>query len=395
MQPESVLQRLKIDPLPLGEFHWEGKTLIFTPARPWPSGATVQVRLSSGAQTQSFPQRRLQREIAWSFQIGYPKVLYLFPADGQAGLYLLDPLQGRVQLLSEAGQEVFDFSLSANGGMILFDARQGNGSAIYRWESRQASLAQVLAFPNGQVRAAQLSPSAHYLAYELTDLSEADAKTHVWVTAYPPQAQDQAFRLGTLDSLTRSPLWSAQDILAYYDQTNRRFRFYDPETQREVDAVAAETGEKGAWSPDGETFLFPEILTNAGQFPTSHLFAYHLASRKLSDLSERNDVEDLGGVFSPQGDRVVFARKFVDAVQWTPGRQPWLLDLTHGEATPLLSDASYNHYDFAWSPDGAQILLVRFNQVNLTDLPEIWVINADGSQPRQLVKGGFAPQWMP
>lgn len=395
MQPESVLQRLQIQPLPIGNFHWEGKTLVFNPSRPWQSGAMVQVRLSRGAQTRFFPHRRLNRDLQWTFQIGYPKVLYLFPYDGVAGLYLLDPLSGSVQLLSETGQEVFDYSLSANGATVLFSAREGKGSAIYRWESQQTVGERLLTFPNGQARAVQLSPSGKFLAYELTDLSEPNAKTHVWVTAYPLDGQGQSQRLGEADRLTRAPLWSAQDILAYYDQTAFRYRFYDPNAQREVDAIECVTGEKGAWSPDGERFVFPEILPDAGQFPTSHLLSYHLASRKLTDLSKRNDVEDLGAVFSPHGDRLIFARKFLDALQWTPGRQLWLLDLNRQEAHSLLIDAHYNHYDFAWSPNGDQILFVRFDQTSLTKPPEIWMINADGSQPRQLVKGGFAPQWIP
>lgn len=395
MQAETVHQRLQIDPLPAGNFHWEGKTLVFVPSQPWPGGVTVKVHLSRGAQTQSFPTRYLNQAIEWSFQIGYPKVLYLFPAEGQAALYQLDPLSGNVQLLSPGGQEVFDYSLSASGAAIVFDARQGNSSAIYRWENPSTTIEPILIFPSGQVRAAQLSPSGNYLAYELTDLSEPNAKTHVWVTAYPPQSDEQAIRLGTAKQLTRSPLWSAQNILAFYDQTNRLYRFYDPRLQQEVDLVKGETGEKGAWAPDGETFLFAEILSNGGQLPTSHLLAFHLPTRQVTDLSERNDVEDLGGVFSPQGDRLVFARKFLNALQWSPGRQPWILNLLRREAYPLLSEPHYNHYDFVWSPDGNQILFVRFNQVSLTESPEIWVMNADGSQSRQLVKGGFAPQWMP
>ncbi|RCK71859.1 MAG: hypothetical protein ANABAC_2682 [Anaerolineae bacterium] len=394
MQTESVHQRLQIDPLPAGDFHWEGKTLVFTPLKPWQSGATVHVRLSRGARTQTFPTRSLNHTVEWSFQIGYPKVIYLFPAEGEAALYQLDPLSGKVQVLSANGQEVLDYSLSASGAVIIFDVRQGNGSAIFRWQNSQTAGEPLLTFPAGQVRAAQLSPSGNYLAYELTDLREPNAKTHVWVTNYPPQG-DQGIRLGAADQLTRSPLWSGQDILAYYDQTNRHYRFYDPRTQQEIGTIRGETGEKGAWSPDGETFLFAEILADGGQYPTSHLLAFHLPTLQLTDLTERNDVEDLGGVFSPQGDRLVFGRKFLDALHWTPGRQPWMLNLLQREAFPLLTEPHYNHYDFVWSPNGDQILFVRFNLMSLTDSPEIWIMNADGTQPRQLVKGGFAPQWMP
>jgi Tol biopolymer transport system component len=65
------------------------------------------------------------------------------------------------------------------------------------------------------------------------------------------------------------------------------------------------------------------------------------------------------------------------------------------EARPLTQSGDYNHHDFAWSLDGQRLAFVRFNQTILTEPAELWLIDADGSQPIELVKGGYAPQWMP
>jgi Tol biopolymer transport system component len=61
---------------------------------------------------------------------------------------------------------------------------------------------------------------------------------------------------------------------------------------------------------------------------------------------------------------------------------------------PITDEAYYNHYDLAWSRDGSMIAYVRFNQVKLSDLPELWLVNADGSNPVQLVIGGYSPLWI-
>ena len=61
----------------------------------------------------------------------------------------------------------------------------------------------------------------------------------------------------------------------------------------------------------------------------------------------------------------------------------------------LIDDPSFSHSGFAWSPDGRQLAYLRFNQDTLTDPPELWIMNADGSNPQQLVIGGYAPQWIP
>jgi hypothetical protein len=41
------------------------------------------------------------------------------------------------------------------------------------------------------------------------------------------------------------------------------------------------------------------------------------------------------------------------------------------------------------------IAYARFNQAKLSELPELWMINADGSNPIQLVIGGYSPTWIP
>ncbi|MGH3016940.1 MAG: TolB family protein [Gaiellaceae bacterium] len=47
----------------------------------------------------------------------------------------------------------------------------------------------------------------------------------------------------------------------------------------------------------------------------------------------------------------------------------------------------------AWSPDGRTIAFSR--QAAEEDMPEIWLVGADGSDPRLLLQGGLAPSWSP
>jgi Tol biopolymer transport system component len=108
-----------------------------------------------------------------------------------------------------------------------------------------------------------------------------------------------------------------------------------------------------------------------------------------------DNLEDTLPVFSPDGERLAFARKYLNQDEWTPGRQLWLMDMDGGNARSLTREPSYNHYDFAWSPLGNQLAFVRFNQTTMTEPPELWLVNDDGSQARLLVIGGYAPQWIP
>ena len=159
-------------------------------------------------------------------------------------------------------------------------------------------------------------------------------------------------------------------------------------------------GEPGVWSPDGQTWVASEYFEEVQNLlePTSsgHLLSYALErAGQVRDLTQANNIEDVLPVFSPDGQHLAFARKYLDPQRWTNGRQVWVLDSATGAARAFTDEPYYTHYDFAWSPDSSQLAYVRFNQVVLTEPAELWLINADGGQPLQLVIGAFRPQWLP
>lgn len=396
MDAASVTARLELSPPQTGQISWENNTLIFTPLRPWRSGTMVRVSLASGARALRFPQLALLHGVQWSFTIGSPKLLYLYPIEGRASLYALDLLTGKKQNISQALGEVLDFSVSPNGAAILMAIRTEKGSAIYLLPGVDGKPSLLRSFENSQVASPVLSPSQNYLAYALTDLSKAQPDTHIWLLNTKDEPGADPVQLPDSGGPAQYPLWSSGDILAYYDRAGQTYRFYDPQSQAEVATVACQTGEKGSWSPDGQSFVFAEILMPTDSaIPTSHLFRYILNQHKIVDLSQANNTEDASPQFSPDGKNLIFGRKFLDPLQWTPGRQIWIMDVTSLKPQPLLQEAQFNHYDFAWSPAGDQLAYMRFNQSNPINSPEIWVIQSDGSQNHQLISGGYSPQWIP
>jgi Tol biopolymer transport system component len=107
------------------------------------------------------------------------------------------------------------------------------------------------------------------------------------------------------------------------------------------------------------------------------------------------DVEDAEAVYSPDGGSIALARKFLDAAQWSLGRQLWIMNSDGSNAHPITNEADYNHYDLAWSRDGLRLAYVRFDESKPANPPELWMINVDGSNPLQLVIGGYSPVWIP
>ena len=193
-------------------------------------------------------------------------------------------------------------------------------------------------------------------------------------------------------------------MLSFYDVQQKAFILLDPRSG-ESTAIQNETGETGSWSPDGNLFVAPEILfltsnpssssPGGESLPASHLIAYNLSSQQTSDLSHTPALEDVSPAFAPDGKLLAFARKYLDPVRWTPGRQIWLMQPDGSRARPLTNDPFLSHLAFAWSPDSTRLAYLRFNQAAPTEPVELWLMDADGSRPARLVTGAYAPQWTP
>ncbi|NUM45386.1 MAG: Ig-like domain-containing protein [Anaerolineales bacterium] len=376
MNHEAVEQNLFLEPTHPGSFAWEGDTLTFTPSTPWPSGAVISATLGTGARSAlGLP---LAEAPTWSFSVARTMLAYLWPADGTANLYMLDPVGGTVIQLTEMGG-VLEFSVGANGLAVYFSARNNSGGSGV-WTLDLLTRESTPLFDCGQDLCALPQPSAGgtWLVYENTSQGE------LWLL---PLAGGAPFRLG----LGTRPQWSTDDKLAFYDRATQTFQIVDP-TGVVLASFPNQMGEPGAWSADGAYFTTPN--TDA-QAESSRLYAFLTINGLINDLSGEGFVEDTSPAYSPDGQWLVFARKFLDAERWTPGRQVWVMEANGDNAHPLTNDEFFSHTSFAWSPDNQFIAFVKAHRTAPDARPELWMIGRDGSNPVQLVIGGYAPQWIP
>jgi len=421
MQPDTVTERLTIDPARAGSFHWEDDTLVFTPSQPWPSGKAVNVHLAPGARsdtTLSFP---LRNDKNWSFTIGHPRLTYLYPADGTANVYLLNPLSGQAQQLTTSQGGVLEFSLTSNGRSLFYSVKNAEGgSDLYQVNTpgeeedpSQAAKTSTLVLKCGQAacRSPQVSPDGSFLAYEKTAPTGSGQPNfpQVWLlslpvgTAQPQNAESRQRLVGDSTHQTNQPVWSSDGQLAYYDTNLAAYVIYDPRSQQ-MTSFPNQTGQAGDWDPTGRYFVAPEISyipagdpnkTGLGTIANSHLMQFDRQTGQTTDLTQAENLEDASPAYSPNGASLAIARKSLDIKSWTPGRQLWIILSDGSGARQLTNDPYFNYYEFAWSPDGDQLAFVRFNQTEMTEPPELWVINPDGSAAQKLIVGGYAPQWIP
>lgn len=405
MQAESVQARLALEPAVPVAYIMEGGRLTVTPQQDWPAGATVTVTLQAGARAMGFISLPMLGGQRWSFQVGEPWLAYLWPAQGPADLYRLNPRSGGIERLTRVPGGVLDYTVSADGQALVYSSL---GGQLYRLalgadRAPQGEPVLAVACPQAACRAPQLSPDGRWLAYVRTPSAaeEPGGYSQVWVQALP---DGEARRVDESRTSAGQPAWSGTGWLSYYDGGRQAFIFWNPDSGERRPA-ANQTGEAGVWAPDGTRFIAPEILlipygyTSSGgslePIPASHLMAYGLRGGPPEDLTMDDTLEDTNPAISPDGRTLAFARKYLDPQRWTPGRQLWRMDLATGRARPLTEAPFFNHTAFAWSPDGARLAYVRANQADLSEPPELWLAGADGSEPTQLVIGGFDPQWIP
>lgn len=404
MDHASVATRIHIEPVVEGAFSWEKNTLLFIPGQLWMSGQEFSLHLDDGARAASwlaFPMI----ENSSSFKTSAATLAYLYPSTGPADIFAVVLATG-VRNQYTRNLDVLDYSVNHNGRFFYLSARNSQaGADIYRVdrikaESSQDSIYQpekLLECEAAQCRNPVVSPDDQTLAYEYLRSSSQGGlgPAQIWMMKL---SSLDATPVGVEGHETLQPSWSSVGLLAYYDRTNSGYEVFDPVSQERIQ-LPNQTGQPGAWSPDGRYYLAPEItyhkLGTSFETGTSHLIRYSIQDQTTQDISGEGSVEDVEAAYAPDGKLIAFSRKYLDADKWTLGRQVWEMSADGLTPHPLTNEADYNHYDLAWKQDGSMLAYVRFNQVQFSDPPELWLLNLDGTEPVQLVIGGYAPTWIP
>lgn len=197
------------------------------------------------------------------------------------------------------------------------------------------------------------------------------------------------------------PAW-----IAYYGRDGIGLIHPDGTGDHMVDTGVPGESLLANWSPDGTKLVF---TTRGGE--TEPLYEYDLATGASRQLfaCEAPCVGDDEPVYSPDGTHVLFIRALAPFVSddHQGGEVPsdcglWIGDVATGEVTQLTSNTDPpcdREYSARWSPDGAQIVYWRDPHENGQPTgPSVWVMNADGTNPRQLTDPEMVagdPDWSP
>ncbi len=275
--------------------------------------------------------------------------------------------------------------------------------------------AQAPAPPAVHGGAPSISPDGSKIAF----LAERDGATDVFVIGADGTGEVRLTRTPEEES---QPGWSGDGTRIWFtvfaDGASRIYSIGVDGADRKL--LGTVPGRAMRMSPDGKT-----ILHWTGSWTSMKLFASNLDGSGARQLTDGSGVV-WGARWSPDGKQIAFADK--DAVgrlqiflvnadgsgrrqvsrpepadlreqmpAWSPDgaklavqagakNEPahiWIVDVATGAGRKLAAHTdSYQDEVPAWFPDGKRIAF----QSDRTGRMEIWVMNADGSEPRQLTK---------
>ena len=427
MQPETVIQRLEIDPARPGGFTWEesssqpDRILVFTPEQPWDAGVTVRVTLLHGARSAGPFAPAMRQRASWSFRIRQPELAYLYPSSGpSANIYVLNPLSGASTLLTQNMGVVQDFSVNTSGSAIYYSSRTGmDSSALFRLDlalpdpstttqgtatpDQLPANTQILHCPKALCRAVEISPDGKHLAYERTAFPGSGSSTlpQVWVLPLDTlqgKMEPEPFLAGDPAHETLQPAWSPQGLLTFYDRTVQAFIIADMQSGSSS-AFPTRPANRAAGIPmDGS--LLP-LKSSLPAFRTPR--PWRTATSSLSTGRPKKLRT------SPQAKtwKTPLLPSLPMATTWPSPENSWMCSAglpagksgfctcRAGNSQQMTDEPDYNHFNLAWSPAGDQLAYVRFNQTTPTEPPEIWLMDPLTGRAIQIVIGGFSPQWIP
>lgn len=411
MDRASVESRVFVEPDVPGSFTWENRTLMFEPDEGWPEGARVTLRLKSGASAKILLPTL--RSYTWSFQIAKRRIIYLWPENGPAELYLLHLEDEDGERLTQTEAGILDYSLGSDGDSVIYSAMRANGNTELREISLSTGLDRLLyACPQGEhCQEIAHEPNGKRIAFERFGFVSGQGgqpfpgPSSVWVLDL--DSGDEALPVGDVDHARSNPDWSATGRLAYYDETLKAIALVDDEGGLEespFNFIPNDLGLNGAWSPDGQELVYASIViqeSDSGDDSQvdfySHVYRMDVATGNITDLTgdEAGQVEDAAPIYSPDGEWIAFTRKYLDNERWTLGRQLWIMRADGSDPRQLTAEPNLHVSSVVWSHDAQMLTFVRKNQADLTQPIEIWVIGADGEGAELLVEGAYAPQWVP
>jgi len=401
MDRASVEARLHVDPALAGTVAWaDARTLTFTPDAGFAAGQTYTITLDGGAQA-SNRRAEFAAGLSWSFRALLPRVVYLGPAHGTIrNLMLVDLDSGQTSQITQSETGVEDFAVSPDGRAIVYTENNlDHTSDLWLLDVLAGESRALTRCVDAVCSAPAWVPDQSGIVYQRQEFNTGQAVgsgvARAWIV--DPETLHTGLLFDDPQWLGAAPVWSPDGRrVAVYDVEAGGIRVHDVQDGTDT-IILSQVGSAGVFSPDGTRLVYPVLVRGAvGEVFYTHLELVDFAAGERTRLSGELDaaVEDGGAAWSPDGARLVVARRYLDE-RHTLGRQLYLVYPASGAVSPLVVEPDYTHAAMHWDSSGRYVVYQRFSVLDPNTQPEVWLVDAVTGETRQVAADAFFPAWLP
>lgn len=318
--------------------------------------------------------------------------------------------RGLRRITNEA-EEVLDFAVAPDGTRLVIVMRDGPvATALWRMKSDGTERIRLTPASDPAVYTDPAwSPAGDLLLYVRRDLVISRAPGAPATSAIPDVGVPRLWAMtpdgtplkrvyGQADEVGEAPVWSPdgatvifREVLAQEGRTNLLFTDLAAAPITVPSGIIAHT----TWSPDGQWVAYDEIPPGADG--RSQIVLIRADGTGRRPLFATPNGYDTSPAWSPDGASLAFVRRSTDpppAGAVAAVGEVWTATRDGRIGRRLFGDTPLGAEDLSWSPGGEMLAATRYTVVGAA-ARGVWVVDADGSRARELVRDATHATWLP
>jgi Tol biopolymer transport system component len=149
-------------------------------------------------------------------------------------------------------------------------------------------------------------------------------------------------------------------------------------------------GTSAAWSPDGSSVLYRDVIIQDNQFITQ-LFVYDLGTKTSKTISPDPGFENILAAWSPDGEWIAVVRRNLSIPR---GDQIWLMRPDGSDTRAVTDEPNSLHGTLSWSNDGQYILYDLYDLNAFPLASKLKMVDVESGEVTDLGIAGYNPKWL-